>query len=118
MVNNTRAFLYCRVARDDDFSLEAQKRELCRYAEQAGYTIISIYAESGSGLTLERPALQMATKDILFGEAELLLVKSIDRIGRDWGLTQRYIDYLTGYGVKLICVKDRCLFSEKGICYF
>lgn len=35
-----RVYLYCRVARDDGFSLEAQASVLRRYAEQAGYTII------------------------------------------------------------------------------
>ena len=35
-----RAFLYCRVAHDDSFTLEHQRFLLKFYAKQAGYTII------------------------------------------------------------------------------
>ena len=52
-----RVFVYCRVAHDDSFSLEAQAAQLRRYAEQAGYTIIGATAEQGSGLALDRPGL-------------------------------------------------------------
>ena len=40
------------------FPLERQAEELRRYAEQAGYTIVGAAAEHGSGMTLDRPALQ------------------------------------------------------------
>ena len=53
-----KAYFYCRVAHNDSFSLEQQATKLRRYAEQAGYTIVGVAAEHGSGLTLDRPALQ------------------------------------------------------------
>jgi DNA invertase Pin-like site-specific DNA recombinase len=53
-----RAFLYCRVAHEDSFALEHQRFLLQLYAKQAGYTIIGAADEYGSGLTLDRPALQ------------------------------------------------------------
>ena len=113
-----RVFLYCRVAHDDGFSLEAQGAELRRYAKQAGYTIIGAADEHGSGLTLDRPALQEVTKAILDGKVDVVLVKSIDRIGRKWGMTQRYIDLLTEHKVQLLCIQDRLLFSENGATHF
>lgn len=63
-----RAFLCCRVAHDDRFSLETQGAELCSYAKLAGYTIIGAANEHGIGLTLERPALQETTEALLVGK--------------------------------------------------
>ncbi len=109
-----RVYLYCRVAHDDSFCLEAQATTLRRYAEQAGYTIIGAACEHGNGLTLERPALQEVTKAVLAGEVDVVLVHSLTRIGREWGMTQHYIDLLVEHGVKLLCIRDRLLFSDKG----
>ena len=80
-----RVFVYCRVAHDDSFSLEAQATQLRRYAEQAGYTIIGATAEQGSGLALDRPGLEKVTQAVLTGKVDMVLVNSIDRIGREWG---------------------------------
>ena len=109
-----RAFLYCRVARDDSFALEHQRFLLQLYAKQAGYTIIGAADEYGSGLTLERPALQKVTEAVVAGKVDVVLVHSLTRIGREWGMTQRYIDLLTRHKVKLLCIRDRLLFDETG----
>ena len=95
VVDGMRVFVYCRVAHDDSFSLEAQAAQLRRYAEQAGYTIIGATAEQGNGLALDRPGLEMVTQAVLAGKVDMVLVNSIDRIGREWGMTQAYIDLLT-----------------------
>lgn len=113
-----RVFFYCRVAHDDGFSLEAQGAELRRYAERAGYTIVGAADEHGSGLTLDRPALQKVTQAVLAGEVDMVLVKSVDRIGREWGMTQNYIDLLTKHKVKLLCMRERLLISETGVSHF
>ena len=68
-----KAYFYCRVAHDDSFSLERQAEELRRYAEQAGYTIVGAAAEHGSGLTLERPALQEVMEAVLAGKVDVVL---------------------------------------------
>lgn len=113
-----RAFLYCRVAHDDSFSLEAQAAQLRHYAEQAGYTIIGAADEYGSGLTLDRPGMGKVTQAVLAGKVDVVLVHSLTRIGREWGMTQSYIDQLTRHKVKLLCIKERCLFTEKGVTHF
>ena len=108
-----RACLCCRVANDDSFSLEAQAAALRRYAEQAGYTIIGAACEHGNGLTLDRPAFQEVTRAVLAGKVDVVLVHSLTRIGREWGMTKRYIDLLAEHGVKLLCIQGRLLFSDK-----
>ena len=86
-----RAFLYCRVAHDDSFALEHQRFLLQLYAKQAGYTIIGAADEYGSGLTLDRPAIQKVTEAVVAGRVDVVLVHSLTRIGREWGMTQSYI---------------------------
>ena len=79
-----KVYFYCRVAHDDSFSLERQAEELRRYAEQVGYTIVGVAVEHGSGMTLDRPALQEVMEAVLAGKVDVVLISSLDRIGRDW----------------------------------
>ena len=100
------------------FSLERQAEELRRYAEQAGYTIVGVAAEHGSGLTLDRPALQELTEAVLAGKVDAVLVNSLDRLGRDWGMTKQYIDLLTEHKVKLLCVRERMMIGSSSFSPF
>ncbi len=100
------------------FSLERQAEELRRYAEQAGYTIVGVAAEHGSGLTLDRPALQELTEAVLAGKVDAVLVNSLDRLGRDWGMTKQYIDLLTEHKVKLLCVRERMMIDSSSFSPF
>lgn len=113
-----RVFLYCRVAHDDGFSLEAQAAWLRHLAERAGYTIVGASCEYGNGLTLERPALQKVTEAVLSGKVDMVLIQSMTRIGREWGMTQKYIDLLTAHNVKLLCIKERVICGPDGITNF
>ena len=101
-----RVCIYCRVAHEDDFSLSAQADELRRYAEKNGHILVSISAEYGSGLTLNRPALAQVTNAIIEGKVDVVSIKSLSRIGRDWGMVQQYIDLLTSHNVTLLCVTE------------
>ena len=76
--------------------------------------IIGAADEYGSGLTLDRPALQKVTEAVVTGRVDVVLVHNLTRIGREWGMTQRYIDLLTRHKVKLLCIRDRLLFDENG----
>ena len=71
------------------------------------YTIVGVAAEHGSGLTLDRPALQELTEADFAGKVDVVLISSLDRIGRDWGMTKQYIDLLTEHKVKLLCLRER-----------
>ena len=100
------------------FSLERQAEELRRYAEQAGYTIVGAAAEHGSGMTLDRPALQEVMEAVLAGKVDVVLISSLDRIGRDWGMTKHYIDLLTEHKVKLLCVRERMMIDSSSFSPF
>ena len=108
-----RVFIYCRVARDDTFALEHQRFLLQLYAKRAGYTIIGAADEYGSGLTLDRPGMGKVTQAVLAGEVDVVLVHSLTRIGREWGMTQSYIDQLTRHKVKLLCIVNGKIICRK-----
>ena len=100
------------------FSLERQAEELRRYAKQAGYTIVGAAAEHGSGMTLDRPALQEVMEAVLAGKVDVVLISSLDRIGRDWGMTKQYIALLTEHKVKLLCLRERVSSDSSGFSPF
>ena len=57
------------------------------YAKQAGYTIIGAADEYGSGLTLDRPALQKVTEAVVTGRVDVVLVLSLIHICTcQWGV--------------------------------
>ena len=118
LYDTMKAYFYCRVAHDDSFSLERQAEELRRYAKQAGYTIVGAAAEHGSGMTLDRPALQEVMEAVLAGKMDVVLISSLDRIGRDWGMTKQYIALLTEHKVKLLCLRERVSSDISGVSPF
>ena len=48
----------------------------------------------------------------------VVLVNSLDRLGRDWGMTKQYIDLLTEHKVKLLCVRERMMIDSSSFSPF
>lgn len=69
-------------------------------------------------INADREAAQTVKDNLACPSTNLVLVHSITRVGREWGMTLRYIDLLAEHGVKLLCVRERLLFSEKGVTAF
>lgn len=42
------------------------------------------------------------------------MTAQITRTGREWGMTQRCIDLPAEHAVRLLCIRERFLFSDKG----
>ena len=99
---------------------EANCFEVCihKFCLIAIYTIVGVAAEYGSGLTLDRPALQELTEAVFAGKVDVVLVNSLDRLGRDWGMTKQYIDLLTEHKVKLLCVRERMMIDSSSFSPF
>lgn len=47
------AAIYCRVSTADQ-SCERQERDLRAFAERAGYAVVGVFKETGSGVKLDR----------------------------------------------------------------
>ena len=76
-----------------------------------------VYGETCMDITMQNYIAEKFLNDTA-DRGDMVLVKSIDRIGREWGMTQRYIDLLMEHKVQLLCVRDRLLFSGKGATHF
>lgn len=99
-----RAWIYCRVAHngpDSAEALAAQRNRLESYAKEHGFEIVGTSTDIGSGLTMDRPGLldfHAAAED---GDADILLIHSLTRLGRDMDKVTKYWHLLRDLGVSV-----------------
>ena len=99
--------LYCRVAREDDEAIALQESILREYSSEHGYDIVFVYADNGaSGLNFDRPALSRLEADINAGLVGTVIVRSIDRISRDFIKNYEWIEKNRCSGVSFISISD------------
>jgi hypothetical protein len=98
-----RAWIYCRIDAPEDThgALKGQKKELVDYAEQMGFEIVGESEDLGSGLDFECVGLSEIMKAAGEGRMDMLLVKKLDRLGRDTAKTLEFIRGLEQLGVGL-----------------
>lgn len=103
MEQRKRAWIYCRIDAPEDAHgiLKTQKKELLSYAEQMGFEVIGSSDDLGNGLTPERPGLSECVKAAKAGKMDVLIVKSLSRIGQDTAETLDSLRELNRCGVTL-----------------
>lgn len=98
-----KAWVYCRIDAPEDAhgALKGQKKELMDYAEQMGFEVVGCSEDLGSGMEFDRAGLAEVTKAAGEGKMDVLLVKKLDRLGRDTAKTLEFIRGLEQLGVRL-----------------
>jgi Site-specific recombinases, DNA invertase Pin homologs len=98
-----RAWLYCRIdaPEDNHGALKGQKKELMDYAEQMGFEVVGESEDLGNELNFERAGLTEVMKAAGEGKMDVLLVKKLDRLGRDTVKTLEFIRGLEQLGIEL-----------------
>ena len=96
------AWIYCRVDCPDDMALKFQKEQMVEYARKQGWEVVGITAEQGSGLDFNRKGLKEVMEAVEAERVDIVLAKSVCRIGRDVYKTMECVDWMNRYGVKLI----------------
>ena len=76
-----RAAIYCRVSTVDQ-SCERQERDLTTYAERAGYELVGVFKETGSGAKLDRAERKRVIALAQRREIDVVLVTELSRWGR------------------------------------
>ena len=76
-----RAVIYCRVSTADQ-SCERQERDLLAFAERAGYEVVGVYKETGSGVKLDRAERQKVMALARARQIDAVLVTELSRWGR------------------------------------
>ena len=108
-----RAALYLRLSRDDEGTGESesitnQRDLLTAYAREQGYAVAGEYVDDGwSGLDFDRPALRRLLSDVDAGKLDVVLVKDLSRLGRDYIRTGELTElYFPARRVRCIAVND------------
>jgi len=76
-----RVAIYCRVSTADQ-SCERQERELIAFAARAGFEVVGIYKETGSGVKLDRSERRKVMALAQAREIDTILVSELSRWGR------------------------------------
>ena len=108
-----RAVFYLRLSRDDDDrgesqSIQNQRMLLRDYAARQGFAVVGEYVDDGwSGTSFDRPRFQDMLRDMEQHRFNIVLVKDLTRLGRDYIQTGRYLELVfPEHGVRLIAVND------------
>ncbi len=106
VAHKERAWIYCRVATLDEFTLKMQQEALNAYAENQLFEVVGATTEQSKGLSLMRddiPEISHAAEQRLM---DVLLVFDICRLGRNILEVQEYFHWLKNHGVRMVCMKD------------
>lgn len=103
MAQQKRAWIYCHIdaLEDKHGSLKGQERELMDYAEEMGFEIAGVSTDLGSGSDFERTGLMEVMKAAEDGKMDELLVKCLDRVGRDTIKVLEFLQGLEKLGIRL-----------------
>lgn len=103
MEQKNRAWIYCRIDAPEDIhgALKEQKKELMDYAEQMGFAVVGSSEDIGNGLNFERSGLKEVMKAAGNDEFDVLLVKKLDRLGRDAAKTLELLKGFDQLGIRL-----------------
>src|SRR5688500_18327685 len=101
-----RIAAYLRVSTDDQ-TVENQRRELAAYIDGRGWTSTREYADEGiSGSKERRPALDELLKDARRRRFNMVIVWSLDRLGRNLRHLVTLLDELQGLNIALVSLRD------------
>ncbi|MDE7244808.1 MAG: recombinase family protein [Oscillospiraceae bacterium] len=123
-----RAGIYCRLSVDDasnsaknknyipadeSVSIENQRELLSKFVMLNGWVETKVYCDDGySGGNFQRPGFLEMLEDAQRGLINLILVKDLSRLGRDYVEVGRYTDIVfPSLGCRFVSVLD-CLDSE------
>jgi putative DNA-invertase from lambdoid prophage Rac len=73
--------IYCRVSTQDQ-SCERQERDLAAFAVRAGYAVVGIYKETGSGVRVDRAERKEVMALAQARRIDAVLVTELSRWGR------------------------------------
>jgi len=111
--NAKLTILYQRLSKDDEQqsgesnSILNQRRLLEEYAERNGFTnCVSIADDGYSGTNFQRPGWTELMEKVEAGEVSTILVKTMDRIGRDYLRVGLFREEIKERGVRVISVTE------------
>lgn len=112
MKNEIKAVAYARVSTLLGQDVEHQLHGIRQLALQRGFILINEYIDEGiSGTSERRPSLDKLIKDARRGLFSIVLVHSIDRLGRSTKHLLNLMDEFRHYNVSMISIRESLDFS-------
>lgn len=114
-INNQEynAAIYIRLSKEDGDKEESesvvnQKKILKAFAKENRYKVFDEYVDDGyTGTNFNRPDFKRMIRDIENGKVNMVITKSLSRLGRDYIETGRYIEsYFPENGIRYIAILD------------
>lgn len=104
------AAIYCRVSTDDQekegTSLQTQREACLAFCQQKAYEVVRQFAETYSGLTLERPKLNELREMIRSSQIDVVIVYCLDRLSRDPAHGAMLFQQLEEHNIRLEAVTE------------
>jgi DNA invertase Pin-like site-specific DNA recombinase len=96
------------VPADESVSIENQRLLLSKFCMISGWVETKVYIDDGySGGNFQRPGFKRMVEDVKNGAINLILVKDLSRLGRDYIEVGRYTDVLfPGWGCRFVSLLD------------
>jgi DNA invertase Pin-like site-specific DNA recombinase len=110
--NSKITALYSRLSKDDlltgeSQSISNQKFLLEQFAEQNGFTNIRHFSDDGhTGVDFDRPDWKEMIAEVEAGNVGVIIVKTLDRMGRNYLQTGLYREMFKERGVRLISMQE------------
>ncbi len=104
-----KAGLYIRLSKEDkNESIRNQQRLLIDYANNMGFVIRDIYIDDGyTGTNFQRPEFQRMLDDIRNNKINMVIVKDMSRLGRDYIKTGELVEcFFPINNVRFIAITD------------
>ena len=99
---SSKAVIYARVSSEGDRqNTDRQVLDLQSYAGSAGLEVVRIFTEKASGARDDRPVLAECLDWCCAGNADILLLSEISRLGRSVKIIVDAVDRLTKAGVSI-----------------
>jgi len=95
-----RVAIYARVSTDEQ-TTENQVFELEKVAKRMGWTVTEVYADTISGAKSKRPQLDKLMQAIMRKEIDMVMVWSVDRLGRSLQHLTTLLSDIHSKGVEL-----------------
>lgn len=108
----TRAAVYLRVSTDaqaERYGLDVQRERCLALATSRGWDVIGEYCDAGVSGTkagVDRPELARLLADAAAGRLDVVIVLSVDRLGRTVRLVLDLVKHLQDCGIALASVKE------------
>lgn len=110
-----RAFVYCRVGSFEQLSFEEQIKYVCDYVKKNNHIIVGKSSDIGVYNTLIRPGFEPLFALIENGKVDVVIVKDITRISRDFSVTAEIVDKLKKHNAKLFCISEHKELGDKAL---